>query len=133
MAPYPPRASSHRALKKPLDIVYGVDEIPPRGVILVSAFQHVMVMSIRLLFPVLVAREAGLAPARVLDVVSVSMPCARRELQQRDQMEDGPQRDHERGDRAQRERAQGRPRHPGAGPGYGAPLDMETTECTVAR
>jgi xanthine permease XanP len=60
-------------MKKPLNIVYGVDETPPLGVTLVSGFQHVVLMSIRLLFPLLVAREAGLPPERVLDVVAVSM------------------------------------------------------------
>jgi len=60
-------------MKKPLNIVYGVDERPPLGVTLVSGFQHVVLMSIRLLFPLLVAREAGLPPERILDVVAVSM------------------------------------------------------------
>ena len=60
-------------MKKPLGIVYGVAEAPPLALTLVSAFQHVVLLSIRLLFPVLVAREAGLPPSRVLDVVTVSM------------------------------------------------------------
>ena len=60
-------------MKKPLGIVYGVSEAPPLGLTLVSGFQHVVLLSIRLLFPVLVAREAGLPPSRVLDVVTMSM------------------------------------------------------------
>ena len=43
--------------KKPLSIVYGVNENPPFGVTVVSAFQHVGLISIFLLFPLLVCRE----------------------------------------------------------------------------
>lgn len=60
-------------MKKPLTIVYGVEETPPLGVTLVSGVQHVVLIAIRLLFPLLVAREAGLPPDRVLDVLGVSM------------------------------------------------------------
>jgi xanthine/uracil permease len=60
-------------VKKPLNIVYGVDDTPPLGVTLFSGLQHVVLIAIRLLFPLLVAREAGLAPERVLDVLGMSM------------------------------------------------------------
>ena len=60
-------------MKKPLNIVYGVEDTPPLGVTLFSGLQHVALIAIRLLFPVLVAREAGLAPERVLDVLGMSM------------------------------------------------------------
>jgi xanthine permease XanP len=60
-------------MKKPLNIVYGVEDTPPLGVTLFSALQHVVLIAIRLLFPLLVAREAGLAPERVLDVLGMSM------------------------------------------------------------
>jgi NCS2 family nucleobase:cation symporter-2 len=60
-------------VKKPLSIVYGVEDTPPLGVTLFSGVQHVVLIAIRLLFPLLVAREAGLAPDRVLDVLGVSM------------------------------------------------------------
>ena len=59
--------------KKPLSIVYGVNENPPFGVTVVSAFQHVGLISIFLLFPLLVCREARLEPDKVLDVLSLSM------------------------------------------------------------
>jgi xanthine permease XanP len=62
-----------RDVKKPLNIVYGVEDTPPLEVTLFSGVQHVVLISIRLLFPLLVAREAGLAPDRVLDVLGVSM------------------------------------------------------------
>jgi xanthine permease XanP len=60
-------------VKKPLTIEYGVEETPPPGVMVFSGLQHVVLIAIRLLFPLLVAREAGLAPERVLDVLGVSM------------------------------------------------------------
>ena len=60
-------------MKKPRDIVYGVNDSPPLGVTLPTGLQHVVLISIRLLFPLLVCREAGLPPDRVLDVLSLSM------------------------------------------------------------
>jgi xanthine permease XanP len=60
-------------VKKPLAILYGVEDTPPPGVLIFSGLQHVVQMAIRLLFPLLVAREAGLPPGRVLDVLGVSM------------------------------------------------------------
>lgn len=60
-------------MKKPLSLVYGIEDTPPLGVTLASGVQHVVLLSIRLLFPMLVAREAGLPPERVLDVLAISM------------------------------------------------------------
>ncbi len=60
-------------MKKPINITYGVEETPPFGVTLVTAFQHVVLMLIRLVFAIVVAREAGLAPEGIADIVSVSM------------------------------------------------------------
>jgi NCS2 family nucleobase:cation symporter-2 len=59
--------------RKPLNIVYGVDERPPLGVTVLSALQHVGLISIFLIFPLVVCREAHLSPAGVLDVLSLSM------------------------------------------------------------
>lgn len=59
--------------KKPLNLVYGVNETPPTGITLVSGIQHLVLISIRLLFPLLVAREAGLPARQILDVLGVSM------------------------------------------------------------
>jgi xanthine permease XanP len=61
------------AKRKPLSIIYGVDENPPLGVTVVSALQHVGLISIFLLFPLLVCREAQLSPNTILDVLSLSM------------------------------------------------------------
>jgi NCS2 family nucleobase:cation symporter-2 len=60
-------------MKRPPGLVYGLEDAPPLGVTLFSALQHVIVIAIRLLFPLLVAREAGLEPERILDVLGLSM------------------------------------------------------------
>lgn len=46
-------------MKKPLDVVYGVDERAPHGIAILSGLQHVGLMSIYLIYPVLIARESG--------------------------------------------------------------------------
>ena len=46
-------------MKKPLDVVYGVDERPPHGIVILSGLQHVGLMSIYLVYPVLIAKESG--------------------------------------------------------------------------
>ena len=60
-------------MTKPPTIVYGVENAPPLGGTLVSGVQHVVLTAIRLFLPLLVAREAGLAPEGILDVLGVSM------------------------------------------------------------
>src|SRR5262245_40732226 len=60
-------------MRKRAGILYGVDEVPPVGVTVVSALQHVGLISVFLLFPLLVCREARLPPDQVLDVLSLSM------------------------------------------------------------
>jgi len=59
--------------RKPPDIVYGVNDYPPVGVTVISALQQVGLISIFLLFPLLVCREAQLSADKVLDVLSLSM------------------------------------------------------------
>ena len=51
-------------MRKPASIVFGVDERPPFGVTALSGLQHVGLMSVYLVYPVLVAQAAG-APADV--------------------------------------------------------------------
>ena len=60
-------------MKTPINIVYGVEDAPPLGVMLLSGFQHVGLASIILVFPLLVTREAGIPPRLALDVLGVSM------------------------------------------------------------
>jgi NCS2 family nucleobase:cation symporter-2 len=58
--------------RKPSSIAYGVDEVPPRMVVALSVFQQLGVMSIFLIVPVLIGREAGGAPRLVADLVGIS-------------------------------------------------------------
>ena len=60
-------------MKKPANIVYGVEDRPPIGVTALSGAQHVGLMSINLIYPVLIAREAGVSPEAVTQIVSLSM------------------------------------------------------------
>jgi xanthine permease XanP len=60
-------------MTRPPDLIYAVDESPPRTILIVSALQHVALMAITLIFPIILAREAGLSGARFLDLISFSM------------------------------------------------------------
>jgi NCS2 family nucleobase:cation symporter-2 len=57
-------------MKRPFNIVYWVNETPPLGVTVLSGLQHVGLVSIFLLVPVLACREAGLAPDKIVDVLA---------------------------------------------------------------
>jgi NCS2 family nucleobase:cation symporter-2 len=60
-------------MRKPPGIVYGADESSPRAVALLTAIQHVGVMSIFLIYPVLISREAGGSPQTTIDLVSIAL------------------------------------------------------------
>ncbi len=60
-------------MRKPSGIVYGVEERPPAGITVLSGLQHVGLISVILVFPLLIGREAGLSPPESLDLLSVSM------------------------------------------------------------
>ncbi|MCB1954992.1 MAG: purine/pyrimidine permease [Rhodocyclaceae bacterium] len=60
-------------MKLPPGIVYGVDARPPTGVTLLSGLQQVGVIGILLVYPLVLAREAGLAAQGTRDLVSMSM------------------------------------------------------------
>ena len=60
-------------MKRPLGLAYWLDERPPMGVTLLSGLQHLGLVSIFLLVPVLACREAGLSPDKTLDVLALSM------------------------------------------------------------
>jgi NCS2 family nucleobase:cation symporter-2 len=60
-------------VRKPPSIVYGVDDRPPLGVTALSGAQHVGLMSINLVYPVLIAREAGGSPEAVAQIVSLTV------------------------------------------------------------
>jgi len=60
-------------LRKPPNILYGVDEVPPLGVTMLSGLQHVGLMSINLVYPVLVAHAAGASAATAAAMVSLTL------------------------------------------------------------
>ena len=49
--------------KKPTELVYGVDDVPPPITILLIGMQHVGVVRIQLIYPLLVIQLAGLPTA----------------------------------------------------------------------
>lgn len=60
-------------MKRPLNIAYWLNDTPPFGVTVLSGLQHVGLVSIFLLVPVLACREAGLTADKTVDVLALSM------------------------------------------------------------
>ena len=60
-------------MTRPPDLIYAVDESPPQPILIGSALQHVAVIAITLIFPIILAREANLSGTRFLDLISLSM------------------------------------------------------------
>jgi xanthine permease XanP len=58
---------------RPSGLLYAVNEKPPLGVLVFSVAQHVALIASSLVFPVLLAREAGLSENQLLDSVSLAM------------------------------------------------------------
>jgi xanthine permease XanP len=66
-------------MRKPATLVYGVEEAPPRMVTVVSAIQHVGVIAIFMVYPLIIGRQAG-APAEelsnILRMAMLVLACA---------------------------------------------------------
>jgi NCS2 family nucleobase:cation symporter-2 len=60
-------------VKKPVDLAYGVEETPPRSVLWLAALQHIAVLGMLMVFPVLVARAAGASPAVAAQILSAGV------------------------------------------------------------
>jgi xanthine permease XanP len=60
-------------MKRPKNYAYWLDETPPLGMTLFSGLQHIGLVCAFLPIPLAMAREAGLAEARIVDVISMSM------------------------------------------------------------
>jgi xanthine permease XanP len=60
-------------MKKPANLVYGADEEPPIAITVVSAIQHVGVIAIFMIYPLIVAREAGAQPAEIAAILRMGM------------------------------------------------------------
>jgi NCS2 family nucleobase:cation symporter-2 len=60
-------------VKKPSDLVFGVEERPPFSVAVVVALQHVLAIAVNLVYPLLLAREAGLSTEAAADMLRIGM------------------------------------------------------------
>jgi xanthine permease XanP len=58
---------------KPANLVYGVEEEPPSSVFWISAVQHVGVMAIFMVYPLIVGRAAGASNEQLGDMVRMGM------------------------------------------------------------
>ncbi len=58
---------------KPSYLIYGVDEQPPRWIALVLGIQHICIISISFIFPVIVVRHMNGTPSQAAAMVSLSM------------------------------------------------------------
>jgi xanthine permease XanP len=60
-------------MTRPANLIYAVDDVPPFAILTISAIQHVAVMAITLIFPLILARESHLSGTQTRDLVSLSM------------------------------------------------------------
>lgn len=60
-------------MKKPASLVYGADEKPPIAITIISAIQHVGVIAIFMIYPLVIARGAGALPAEIAAILRVCM------------------------------------------------------------
>jgi xanthine permease XanP len=59
--------------KKPANLIYGVDDVPPRAVQIAGAFQHLFVMSVGWLYVLLVVSAIGGTSAETQSLIRMSM------------------------------------------------------------
>jgi xanthine permease XanP len=60
-------------MRKPAALAYSVDERPPLFVVVILALQHVGVIAVNLVYPLLLAREAGLSTEAATDMLGIGM------------------------------------------------------------
>ena len=60
-------------MNKPANLVYGVDEEPPSSVTWISAVQHVGVIAIFMIYPLIIGREAGVSADDLASILRMSM------------------------------------------------------------
>ena len=60
-------------MKKPPHITFAVDDRPPLAVTVLSGLQHVGLIAIVLVYPLLLSREAGLSAGQTADVLAATM------------------------------------------------------------
>jgi NCS2 family nucleobase:cation symporter-2 len=69
----PPVVRRAKPPKRPENLVYWLDERPPWKITTMLGLQHVILMSVGLIYPVLIARAAGASPEATQSLVSLSM------------------------------------------------------------
>ncbi len=62
-----------RMKKKPLGLIYGVDDVPPLPVTLLNAAQQVAVVLINIVYPILIFRFANVEPAVITQLLAVGI------------------------------------------------------------
>ncbi len=60
-------------MKKPANLVYGSEEKPPVAITVISAVQHVAVIAIFMIYPLIIARQAGVPPSEITPILHRSM------------------------------------------------------------
>ena len=60
-------------MRRPAQLVYGAEDVPPSAVMLLSGLQHVVVVTMFFVYPLIVMREAGIAALQVADILRVGM------------------------------------------------------------
>ena len=60
-------------MRKPANLVYGVEEAPPPLVVLVTALQHVGVIAIFMIYPLVLGREAGVSADVLSNILRMCM------------------------------------------------------------
>lgn len=60
-------------MKKPANIVYGVDDQPPLAIVILSGLQNIAVMAVYLILPLIICRKAGASIAVTVAVLSFAM------------------------------------------------------------
>jgi xanthine permease XanP len=60
-------------MRKPANLVYGVEEAPPPLVVLVTAIQHVGVIAIFMIYPLVLGREAGVSADVLSNILRMCM------------------------------------------------------------
>jgi xanthine permease XanP len=59
--------------KKPANLVYGVEENPPVGTTLLQGIQHIFIMTVYFIFPVIIIKAAGGSDEQAATMIKMSM------------------------------------------------------------
>jgi len=59
--------------RKPQNLIYGIDERPPLHVLFVLGLEHISVMSLAFIFPVIIVQESGGTMAQAAAMIQMSM------------------------------------------------------------